>query len=197
MSVEEAGFRAVAEVLLGGIVGMLLGMFGSLFFAYLILFMRPSIEISRRAALSQSSGKRILKIKVANRSRFHAVDLRAELHRVRLKEKSQRITTHKIELVREDPFLLGPRGSANMSDLYVFVSRRETEKGTLADTMEAFEKSRLRFRLIATHPVSGAKRVFEQIFDWDEDVQSGEFDIGRQINSIAPNAAAAAVGKKL
>ena len=169
---------------LGILVGLVVGMIGSLLFAYLVQYIRPSIEISDVAAFSQKGGVPIIKIKVANNSSQPAIDIKAELHRIRRDDAGLRDKTHRIALVRDDPLILGRKEAQGDTDLYVFVSRKSTDAGSLEDTMEKYPGSRLRFRLMATHPVSGAKRVFERTYDWDSEAKPGDYASGRPINTL-------------
>jgi hypothetical protein len=166
------------DFILNLIIGFVLGILSSMAFWYGLLLVRPSIQISPVIAFDIK--KERLRIKIINRSRRYAKDIRARLV---LAERTQEGKVFKISVFREVPlrrdtvFALSP-----IQYLYkpwypptIYVFSTKELNNTISELSSPTKGDRrLRFTLMATDALSGATTIQTTTYR-SQDIKIGGF----------------------
>jgi len=163
-----AGFVVTHHLYLAVVTGVVSGLLASFVFLYVLSDLRPKVKIAPILVRGPTlDGGKKLSIKIINQSGADLIEPKATLHALHKVERGigARDIAKRMELVNDTPFLIrgcnASRGREN-EHIYIFNSR-------ITDEFDAIvaSKASIRFRLIAQHPMSGVKQVFEKIYSLD------------------------------
>lgn len=161
------------------ILGVLSSLVASIIFLLFLTRLRPKIEISDQISKSvSSSGKTIYRIKIINRTRVPIINVKAQLHRMipntvpgGIIYISKEITFQRHEIMELSKF--------DKKDKTASYAYRFRSYDVLEDLWQDDTQAYLRFRIYATHSVSGFSRVFRKdYFTKRNTIITGEFDFG-------------------
>lgn len=160
--------------LLIGISGSLVA---SLVFTYYFTKVKPKIFISNEISYCNNT----FKIKIINRGHYSATNIRAELCYVNyfsvpngVEQNSKKILLTKMELFALD----GLNNSDYASYTYRFVTTENLLEG-----LKHFDRSHIRFKLIATHSMSNISKVYVRNYALN-DIKTGDFEFGNSIRIV-------------
>jgi len=169
--------NATSEIITGVIVGLVT----SVIFLYALSRVRPRFQISERIAKRITpSGNTQYLVKILNRSRRSAIDIRARLHLMTptMAPGGVVLRSKRLELSRGELFELPGFSRKDQEARYAF--RFLTEEH-LEDLWED-ESQYLRFRLFASDSLSGFGRVFVRDFHMKRvSVVEGDFEVGSSL----------------
>lgn len=158
------------------LTGIATSFVASIIFTVIFTSLRPKLKISDLVAIRQSNNTTSYKIKVINKSRYAAINVKAELSYINLFSVPNGVETNssKIELNKSEIFLLDKFNlkSENASYTYMFVTTKNIQNG-----LEAGNKNYLILRISATHSLSNMGKVFEKRY-FIEDFANGDFCFG-------------------
>jgi hypothetical protein len=140
--------------------------------------LRPNVEISKQIAVDEVDGRRHYHVKVVNRTRASLVHVRAEMHFIRQKgvPGGSIVRVHRIPLLRDDAFEIGAFDKNDID--YEFAYRFQEVEEDLMDEWND-ELRAIRFRIMASHSISGFTRVFAQEYrNKRTDLVHGDFEAG-------------------
>jgi len=146
------------------IIGIISSFTASSLFISALYLIRPRIEISPYIAVSiNSDGKKTYKIKIVNRRNRKVINIRAELHLIRIYNKPDGKGTDaiKIELKRNEVLCLAPYNKAN--DALAFEFRFITYED-LNEFWEDINGKHIRFQISATDSFSNFTKVFTKLY---------------------------------
>ncbi|MGA2824360.1 MAG: hypothetical protein ABSE72_12640 [Bacteroidales bacterium] len=164
------------------VIGVLSSLVASLIFLFYLTRVRPKIEISDQVARTISaSGKTIYRIKVINKSRVPIINIKTQLHVMRpttvpagIIYISKDITFQQSEIMELSKF--------DTQDKTAAYAYRFRSYDALDDLWSEDSQSYLRFRIRATHSVSGFTRVFRKdYYTRRNSIMYGEFDFGNSM----------------
>ncbi len=157
------------------IVGVLSSLLASLIFLFFLRLMRPKIVISDKIA---KTGDRFV-IKVVNKSRRDAVDIKVEfLLMTPVSVPNGIILRRRPILLKRDYLMVLPRYDKRDKDAsYAF---RFTTQENLLEIWNK-EHQYLLFRLMAKDELSGFGKVFNQKFYTKKDIMEGSFEFGESL----------------
>lgn len=168
------------------IESIVVGVFGSLVASFTFLFfltrLKPNLKISKSIAVRRDSENNPVSfaIKVMNDGSRNAIELRAELFSIRLKnipgEHPLRVT-HKIALKRSEKFIINKYSKDNTETEYAF-------RFTTSENLDALWKDEdiefLMFVIYARDELSNFGKVFKQEFKTKRNTfKDGEFHSGK------------------
>jgi hypothetical protein len=169
----------MADYVVPIILGALSSLIASVLFLLFLTRLRPRVVISECIAKGMDSkGEPIYRIKVINRTRVPIINVRVQLHFMRptvvpggLIYISKEITFQRSDILELSPFDLKDNTAAYA---YRFRSYEDISKLWNDDT-----QAYLRFRLYATHSVSGFSRVFRKDYQTKRNtLKEGDFAFG-------------------
>jgi len=152
------------------IVGIIGGIIGSLLIMLKLIpkWYPPTIEISKNIAYSEESGSKRYRIKIKNLTKNPIRNISSELQFVYKKESKGFFTTITISLVKSDILIL-PQYDLNDKYFDFCYTFLVSHSNNTYDLIDLFDKHRnntptLRFRIIATHYLSGFSKIFESSY---------------------------------
>jgi len=160
-------------------IGVLSSLGASIIFLFFLTRIRPRLDISDQIAKTvTSNGETIYRIKIINKTRVPIMNIKAQLHIMTpttvpsgIIYISQNIPLQRSELMELSKF---DKKDKTASYAYRFRSYK-----SLDDLWGDDDHSYLRFRIQATHSVSGFSKVFRKdYFTKRNSVLDGEFDFG-------------------
>lgn len=158
------------------LTGIATSFVASIIFTVIFTSLRPKLKISDLVAIRQSNNTTSYKIKVINKSRYAATNVKAELSYINLfsvpnglETNSKKVVLNKSEIFSLDKFNLK---SENASYTYMFVTTENIQNG-----LEAGNRNYLILRISATHSLSNMGKVFEKKF-FIGDFANGDFCFG-------------------
>jgi hypothetical protein len=167
-----------ASILLGAISSLI----ASVVFLLFLTRVRPRIIISECIAKGTSAnGKAIYRIKVINRTRVPIINVKAQLHFMRPTVAPGGIIyiSKEIKLQRSEIMELS---EFNLKDNTAAYAYRFRSYEDLDESWNDDKQSYLRFRLYATHSISGFSRVFRKDFHTKRNsIVDGDFAFGNSV----------------
>jgi hypothetical protein len=159
------------DIVLSMVIGVLSGLVTSGLWLFIFLWFKPKIDISEFIRMSSKDNK-TYQIKVINRRRSSALNVKAELHlMISLKaEEGEFTNSEHIPLRRSELFQLSGRDQ-HKKGAAVFRFVIDTD---LYDLKKRYPHSYLAFRLFATHPVTQFGRLFKQNYPWNR-IKEGDW----------------------
>ena len=143
------------------LTGVATSFVASIIFTLIFTSLRPKLEISDLIAIRQNNNLTYYKIKVINKSRYDAINVKAELSYINLFAVPNGLETNSrtISLNKNELFLLAKFDlkSENAAFTYLFVTHENIQNG-----LEAGNRHYLRLRISATHSLSNMGKVFEK-----------------------------------
>ena len=168
------------------LLGLLGGLIAPAIYTYVLSRMRPNIKIGTQMARTQSkNSNEMLTIKIANMSMQDAIEIKAELFRAReetINNCKQRIMK-RIELLREDPLILYKYNPDRNDTLHTYVFRTK-EGQDIGGILGKAKSCKILFRIIASHPYSHFSKVFEKLYDPENDIVYGRFIHGHHFSVV-------------
>lgn len=159
-------------------LGVSTSFIASLVFTFLFTRLKPRLKIS--SVIAHSHGT--FKIKVVNKSRSSAINLKAELAYIRYfsvpggkETKSEEIDLLKGELFAIDKYA---RSSVYATYSYRFATKQDIRQG-----FSNKNKDFIRFKIYAVHSLSNIGKVFYQEYSFNN-IQDGDFPLGCSIELV-------------
>jgi hypothetical protein len=168
------------------ILGIVSSLAASMVWILMVRLIRPRIAISPLITESPTAedDEKIFRIKIINRSRRAAVDLRFELSLlVPINAKGGIVLRNNIiPPISNAPMLLAPLRGSDPDDLNAYRIRFSED---LRNLLAATVGGALRIRIYARHEVSGVGRVFERkYYDASSEIIVGQFEKGNTFNIV-------------
>ncbi len=166
------------ELLLSTFIGLLSGVVSSMIFLWVLTLMRPNITISKEICKSSDANGTFYGFKIINNSRFHALDLKAELI-LNTPFNSPGGSNHSCEWItlRKDGLLQFPRYKRNDAgaDYALILGTRED-----LDALWNSSAQYLEVKIYAKHSFSGIYKSFNQkYYTKNSCIMSGMYNFGK------------------
>ncbi len=165
------------------LIGVLSSLVASIVFLLFLTRLRPKIEISNQVARTvTSTGKTIYRIKIINKSRVPIMNIRAQLHVMTPTTVPSGIiyVSKDISFQQSAVMELSKLDKQDKTAAYAY---RFRTYDSLDDLWNNDSQSYLRFRVQATHSVSGFSKVFRKdYYTKRNSIVDGEFDFGNSVN---------------
>jgi hypothetical protein len=191
---------SVGEALL---IGALASLIASIVFLALLRVLRPKLAIAKKAAWTRDpdTQKRVYRVKICNKSRFEAVNVKIELYRIERSpasptprawwEKLFRAKDLHSELTHRHKIWAGPRELTvlegyRIRDTTAHYAFRFKCDDDLMASVGGPNNSFVRVRVYAEHPISRRVRLFEQEFLNGNAFAEGSYLLGRSMEIEPP-----------
>jgi hypothetical protein len=165
------------------ILGITTSFVASLIFTYIFTQLKPKLKIS--TVIGHTNG--IFKIKIINRSRFAATNIKAELSYINFfaVPGGQETNSTKIHLVKKELFALDKfeKDSEFATHTYRFVTKHGQD---LRQGLNQNNRQFIRLKISANHSVSNIGKVFEQRYRAAQ-IIDGDYGFGDIIEIVPDN----------
>ena len=166
------------ELLLSTFIGLVSGVVSSLIFLWALSLMRPDITISGELCKSSDAAGPFYAFKIINNSRFHALDLKAELI-LNTPFNSPGGSNHSCEWIHltKDGLLQFPRYRKNDTKAdYALILGTRIDLDALWNSTAQY----LEVKIYAKHSFSGIYKSFNQkYYTKQSSIQSGMYNFGK------------------
>lgn len=156
------------ETFLAIVTGLVSGLMASLIFVVLLNDLRPKLRISPVIVRGKdrNGGDRLF-VKVINDTKADLIQPTATLHAMTVNGPGERDIAQRLPLAADTPMIIARKNHKKRGETpnaYVFSAPiGETEQAKID------RNNSIRFRIVAEHPISGVKKIFEQIYPLDKD----------------------------
>ena len=161
------------------VIGIAASFIASIVFAYYLRNMKPKIEISENIAFgTMTNNTPIYRVKVVNKSKRDAIELRANLLWVRPDSIRGGYMNefHDVILERNEIFIL--KGITNHAMNFTEYDFSFKTKENLHDKLSSYRNSYIIFQINVKDSHSGFSKVFTKRYDDSKTIKNGVFEIG-------------------
>ena len=155
------------ETFLAIVTGLVSGLMASLIFVILLNDLQPRLRISPVIVQGKdrNGGDRLF-VKVINETKADLIQPTATLHAMTVLGPGERDIVQRLPLAAATPMIIARKNHKKPGEnpnAYVFsASIGQEELGKIE------RSNSIRFRIVAEHPVSGVKKIFEKVYSLDK-----------------------------